>query len=820
MFREKGFNDEGRGGNRKQVRQRGGVRELPDEPLSPDEADEAVRELNEGFGRENKETKAKETSTNIPVNKPAPKPESSVPVAPPEPKPAPKPEEKPTAPEKKPEEKPHQGGLDLNTINRVVVFWETNNENITQNRDVFESFYNLSKSRQEVMKKIGAIKREHTTLTMGSENGKIVIGDQEYSDLLNEQKRALSKIEIEMGALYNKIKVEVAKATPPDQKGEKKPEKEDPQSNRRNWIEGLIKDKNTLALTTEKNRLEDKIKFLEGKKANEKDARKIEDFNKTISKAQEEINIINAAIREKSLDDIDDFRKKMGAETSPTVENVDNSTNINVINHTEGDIINISGVFYEISPDKTLIPVPPEKLEKINRQEKEAPRTIGELKALVAEKKDREHRLLEERCNESFLRRAKRFFNETDTGRYIKIGGKIFGGAALAFAAGTLTGGVGLWAAPLLYSLGTKEAIDGGIEAIQYLGFGGRRARSKIESMKREYDALYEKNGEEWLKYQNPDIERMKELVSNMNQSEIDLAKWEKKSRTIRLVASTVATIGVGVVNGIPFGMQDFDKNGVQHAVKLTTRGFEFVYNQGDLMAQTVNHIGLDNIATHTVGKVIDPQVYIGIGNMVAGLAARAAMQMRGESPKNIVVREEFRDLEGAGGSISKDIDGIKPPESGSKSVKAIPSTPDLASGEIKEVDNAGTIEKTEEEKEKQRSELMKSMQTKIGDVFVKLGMIKSSSEYTDAALLRTIGKFDILGVSESDRMGILNYTVGTEIRTAHESSSSILMNSPAYPMIEKNPEIMALLNTPKAELTPKQLIQLGGLTREIADKI
>lgn len=465
-------------------------------------------------------------------------------------------------------------------------------------------------------------------------------------------------------------------------------------------------------------------------------------------------------------------------------------------------------------------------------KQESGPITIEDVKNRVTGTKEREHRLLKERCPESFIARAKRWLNETHTGRYLKIAGKVIGGTLLAMNIGVLTGGSGLILAPMLYSLGTKEAIDGVIDLFQYTAMGGRSSRSKINSMRREFSSLYKEYGEGWQQFQDPNIERMKELVGKINEEEKAFTARDIKQKKFRAIASAVGTVGVGVMAGIPFGVQDFDKNGVYHAVRLTDHGFQFLYNTGEQMAQTVNHTILGGMATHTLANVVNPQIAYGTAAAVAGMAVRVASQWRGQKPSEIKVVEEIQ-----GGSIERPVDGIHaPPDKGPSAEKGGESEkddilrekfgvePDKMSPHDRDVYYTERVVAYQNILKEKGEDSLTTLINKVYDgaksILGRVGI--TNLELTgekrilgDIARLYQLSKLDsnIPDVFQSGEQqeNLAKAMVGLEIYGKFFHSSADLISSSIYDRLRENPRAMELLHTIQNEFSYDNAVELGS---------
>jgi len=285
--------------------------------------------------------------------------------------------------------------------------------------------------------------------------------------------------------------------------------------------------------------------------------------------------------------------------------------------------------------------------------EQQEKQRIDYAEKIAKEIREREEQRMIERYGEGKIGKMKWWLNETDAGRAVKIGGKIAVGTAAAIAAGTLTGGIGLLAAPMVYSLGLKTAVDGGIEAVQYLS-KGRNLRLQVEGAKgslltnlgedfRNLDAKLSQ-GEITQQQYNSQVgtlirgitEQEKAVIAQEQSKDV----WEKKQAKLRAVVSSVAAVGIGMVTGVPLGMQDFDRDGISHAVRFGRHGFNFLYNATEMMGHAGGAVG------HTLGHAIDARAYAGLGLAVAGLCLKTASELKSAASRGEITSPDPKYLD------------------------------------------------------------------------------------------------------------------------------------------------------------------------------
>jgi hypothetical protein len=259
---------------------------------------------------------------------------------------------------------------------------------------------------------------------------------------------------------------------------------------------------------------------------------------------------------------------------------------------------------------------------------------------IMAELRRREDERLEQRYGKGFIGKGRKWLNATNIGRAVKIGGKVVLGTSATVTAGILTGGAGLVLAPAMFSLGAKEAVDGAIEAGQYL-VKGRKSRLKLEGAKQQFFSESRQNLSEWEdKFEKGEITKeqfeqgISIIIEGLKSAEEDITSREnaqiiseKHQQRIRGAISTVVGLGAGLTFGLPLGHQIFRSAG--HAVRFGIHGTNFIYGLGEAKAATVvSHLG--GAIGHTLGHALPTLGRVGIGAAFAGLAAKTAHELRG----------------------------------------------------------------------------------------------------------------------------------------------------------------------------------------------
>ncbi len=219
----------------------------------------------------------------------------------------------------------------------------------------------------------------------------------------------------------------------------------------------------------------------------------------------------------------------------------------------------------------------------------------------LQEIRNKEQEVLENRYGRgifSAFRGLNQWLHETDLGRTVKIAGKVVGGLSMAACAGMMVGTPGLAFSPALALMGKKMAISGAIEAFQYFGGmrrerdpqtgnmrtqiggrerlrrldmeAGRNMRGNLEVLAQDARDRFDRGEINAEDYRS----RVMTIVRGMQDNEEDILRNDreyedvrKSNQRVRGFISTGATLGIGLMQGIPFGLQDLDKNGVFHEV-------------------------------------------------------------------------------------------------------------------------------------------------------------------------------------------------------------------------------------------------------------
>lgn len=385
--------------------------------------------------------------------------------------------------------------------------------------------------------------------------------------------------------------------------------------------------------------------------------------------------------------------------------------------------------------------------------EEETGERIDWLEKVAGETKEREEAFYKEKYGEGRWSNFKKWLNETDAGKAVKIGTKVILGTAAAVTATALTGGTGLLLAPALYGLGIKSAVDGGIEAASYLA-KGRGMRIAIEGARQDMkQSREERFGELKRMREAGEIDEAtfaeklvtltKEIANKEKeiiQKETERMKWEKKEATVRAIASTVASIGVMAFTGVPLGVQNFDADKASHAVRFTWRGFEFIYHAGEKMAQTVHGLAF-GLKTHALGHLPPMSAFVGLGGAAVGMFATTAAGLRGakergeipyEDPKYIRLAEEYKGRVRPTGPAPSEayVPGVTPEEGAPPEEEGAPEETTAEEGATPEGAPARPTEGAEEEGGPERETL-----TRLQEIHENISRLVVESRYSLAGL-------------------------------------------------------------------------------------
>jgi hypothetical protein len=217
----------------------------------------------------------------------------------------------------------------------------------------------------------------------------------------------------------------------------------------------------------------------------------------------------------------------------------------------------------------------------------------------------------------------------------LRIGKKILGNNAVKIALGTTAavaavsvGGLGIVLTPLLFTAGVKYGVEGVVGLAQRHLFGGRKLENQVNDLNSKLEQnlsilkQFEQSNDQVFGKTKQIVEQEIKIL-NLNTEYIEanqkLVKWSKKHAFIRSIIGTVSTLGVGMVGGIPLGMQNFDGDSVKHMVRFSIRGFEYILNSGELeLVNTAKNIFPFHTATSwgQVSHVLNWKSAFGAPNM------------------------------------------------------------------------------------------------------------------------------------------------------------------------------------------------------------
>jgi hypothetical protein len=184
--------------------------------------------------------------------------------------------------------------------------------------------------------------------------------------------------------------------------------------------------------------------------------------------------------------------------------------------------------------------------------------------------------------------------------KWVKIGAKVAGGFGIA-ATMALTGGVGAVLTPLLWTAGMREGWDGALQLLEKGGFGRGRTQAEVtkqQALNQKITELKqlvrggELTPERFQQALNAIIDTEREAMEQIETNMTSERRWKLG----RAIASTVLTIGTGVITGVPLGTASYAKEATgqathlvghkssifldeSHKVFWNFRGGQFLYN-------------------------------------------------------------------------------------------------------------------------------------------------------------------------------------------------------------------------------------------------
>jgi|GEM_PF-5829910 len=314
------------------------------------------------------------------------------------------------------------------------------------------------------------------------------------------------------------------------------------------------------------------------------------------------------------------------------------------------------------SPNDSIQAAEPIKAEAIKTPEQICTDRLNKFMNFSEELWKRDKEREEARWGKGRMAELNKWAETSAIGKVVKTAVKILIGAGIGVGASLIYGPVALLVVPLLTSLGTREAIDGALEAMQYfLGKNSEKeTRLAMETAKfnlrgklnlfDQSTSAYEKMirghaDPEQIKQQGEDLAsftgELKELdKAALTAMNADIKKTGENTQ-FRLICSTIATIAVGALHGVPLGHQNFGGSGGLdshgHNVFWSVRnGFEFIYHSAAERASSLAHGVLKhpNAASHIMGKTFNVISRAGAasGGMAIGLAgmfARVGIELK-----------------------------------------------------------------------------------------------------------------------------------------------------------------------------------------------
>ena len=301
---------------------------------------------------------------------------------------------------------------------------------------------------------------------------------------------------------------------------------------------------------------------------------------------------------------------------------------------------------------------------------------------------NREEDRLEQRYSRGLIGKMHHGLNRAlENNKGLKTAGKILLGGAAVGGAFALAGTAGMIAAPLLFSLGAKIGFSGLIEGVQevtVLGSARRNllqrkeafevhSRGEVQDLHQEFSHLQagDITPDQFYASAEHIMRGLEAHEQGIREAENDNIALEARHKKIRGLASTGASIALGMFTGVPLGVQHFHglpdliaakatavHHGLAGAVNATAAGqtpHEVIFRAGDAIRNLINpdpnsthsafqflydraseHVGkaplhvnnLLGIVSHNLGHLPPAEAFAGLGIGVAGLIAKTAEEL------------------------------------------------------------------------------------------------------------------------------------------------------------------------------------------------
>ncbi|MEK7548717.1 MAG: hypothetical protein AAB499_02365, partial [Patescibacteria group bacterium] len=231
--------------------------------------------------------------------------------------------------------------------------------------------------------------------------------------------------------------------------------------------------------------------------------------------------------------------------------------------------------------------------------------------------------------------------------KWAKIGLKVGGGFGLA-AAMTLTGGAGAILTPLLWTMGAREGFDGALQMAEQAGWGGKRAKSELETQRKvsqEVEALkglVQERGKELSEAEYVEAaQRMIEAAGKATEKQMGNMRSERKWALFRSITSTILSVGAGAIAGVPLGTASYAKEATgqatqvgqtaldsAHQVFINYRGGQFLYNDPSEMMRVATEV-----SKHGYDWTVNSESFLRASHMLGGglpLAEKVGLGLSG----------------------------------------------------------------------------------------------------------------------------------------------------------------------------------------------
>ena len=300
-----------------------------------------------------------------------------------------------------------------------------------------------------------------------------------------------------------------------------------------------------------------------------------------------------------------------------------------------------------VAPEKAPAQLTPEQIA-----DAELKAGLEILSTLVIDVKKREEERLASRYPErkgflGLLSNINKWMETKDAGKVVKTVCNIVLGAGEIVGAAALPGTPAMLAAPALFGDGVGRIASAITEAGQFWLGKDKDQRVCMQTIEKQmmddnadlkkiqeaYRSTTEMTTAEAKGYYDAmsklvgDIRANDEKMLELHNKNVDTKNHDKNVRAVVRVATTLI---VGGVHGIPLGHQNFDADGLSHAVRVSGQGFDFMLNGAEKaagLAQTLH--GYLGSVGHAVGTAMPTLAKWGLALGAIGVGIGVAREMK-----------------------------------------------------------------------------------------------------------------------------------------------------------------------------------------------